>query len=228
MPDTSNDYDPRASPPVTGLAKIWGPRLMPLVYDPFLWLGERRGMATLRRELTGRAGGRVLELGAGTGLNLSYYGTAVSDLVLSEPEPGMARRLSRRAERTPISTRVVGAPAERLPFDDASFDTVVATLVFCTVADPPGALSEARRVLVDGGRLLFLEHVRAASGSALERWQDRLLGPWSALACGCRCNQDTLGLIRDASFAVAEHTQERWRGMPAIVSPLVCGQALAI
>jgi ubiquinone/menaquinone biosynthesis C-methylase UbiE len=142
------------------MTRVWGARCVPLLYDPFLWLGELRGLRALRREVVGRARGRVLELGAGTGLNVKHY-LGVEQLVLSEPEPGMARQLEQRLKRSATAGEVVTAPAEQLPFSDGSFDTVVATMVFCTVSDPRVALSETRRVLAPGGRLLFIEHVRA-------------------------------------------------------------------
>jgi ubiquinone/menaquinone biosynthesis C-methylase UbiE len=211
------------------LTKVWGTRCGPILYDPVLRLAELRGMSELRRGIVARAHGRVLELGAGTGLNLQYYRAGLDELTLTEPEPGMAKRLERRAARAaPPNPRVLRVPAEQLPFADGSFDAVVATLVFCTVADPPAALREARRVLRDGGQLLFIEHVRALAGSRLERWQQRLHRPWRAFAYGCRCDQDTMTLIERAGFAVADRRPERWRAMPAIVQPLICGHAQAI
>ena len=211
------------------MGNFWTARVSPIVYDPFLWLGEVRGMSDLRREVVGRASGRVLELGAGTGLNLPHYRADLDELVLTEPEPGMVKRLERRRARVaPASSRVVNTPADRLPFDDGTFDAMVATLVFCTVADPAAALLEARRVLRDGGKLLFIEHVRAPAGSKLERLQERLRKPWHAFASGCRCDQDTMGLIEHAGFARGEDRPDRWRGMPRIVHPLICGEARAI
>jgi SAM-dependent methyltransferase len=211
------------------LTRFWGTRCGPILYDPFLWLAELRGMSELRCDIVSRAHGRVLELGAGTGLNLRHYRADLDELVLTEPERGMAERLERRTARTAsANTRVLRAPAEQLPFADGSFDAVVATLVFCTVADPPAALLEARRVLRDGGQLLFIEHVRAPAGSRLERWQERLHSPWRAFAAGCRCDQDTMSLIEHAGFVPADRRPGRWRAMPAIVQPLICGQAHAI
>jgi SAM-dependent methyltransferase len=206
------------------VTRTWGARCVPLLYDPFLWLGELRGLRQLRREVVGRARGRVLELGAGTGLNLRHYG-GVERLVLTEPEPGMARHLEQRLRHSATAGEVVTAPAEQLPFADGSFDTVVATMVLCTVSDPQMALRETKRVLAPGGRLLFIEHVRAEPGSRLERWQDRLYGPWRAFAYGCRCNQSTLDLLSGAGLHVAELKASRWRGMPALVHPIVYGEA---
>jgi SAM-dependent methyltransferase len=215
--------------PVGRLGKLWSAHVGPIVYDPFLWLGEIRGMSDLRREVVGRASGGVLELGAGTGLNLRHYRADLDELVLTEPEPGMAKRLERRRARVaPANSRVLSTPAEQLPFAAGTFDAVVATLVFCTVANPAAALLEARRVLRDGGKLLFIEHVRAPEGSKLERLQGRLHKPWRAFASGCRCDQDTMSLIEHAGFVRADDRPDRWRGMPSIVQPLLCGEARAI
>ena len=195
---------------------------MPLnafVYDISLALAERRGMAARRGELLASARGRVLELGAGTGLNLRHYPDGV-DLVVSEPDPAMRARLKKRAEGR---ATVVDAGAERLPFPDDSFDTVVSTLVLCTVADPDAALAEVRRVLAPGGRLLLIEHVRA-DAPRLARRQDRFAGLWHTVAMGCRCNQPTVELLERAGLTL-ELAPSRWRSMPSLVAPLVVGSA---
>ncbi len=117
------------------------------LYDPLLWIGERAGMANRRKELLGQAGGRVLELGAGTGLNLPYYPDEIEELVLTEPAAPMLPKLERRLRKANRDGQVVVATAEELPFDNDSFDTVVSTLVLCTVDDPRRAIDEAARVL---------------------------------------------------------------------------------
>ena len=104
-------------------------RILALVYDPFLWLGEIAGMRRRRSTLLGGARGRVVEVGAGTGLNIAHYPDGIAELVLIEPEPAMRRRLARRLQRHARGARIVDAPAERLPLADASVDTVVSTLV---------------------------------------------------------------------------------------------------
>jgi SAM-dependent methyltransferase len=120
---------------------------------------------------------------------------------------------------------VVTAEAEALPFADASFDTVVSTLVLCTVTDVDASLAEIRRVLRPGGALLLIEHVRA-DGVVLARWQNRLHGSWRAFGYGCHCNRDTCASLADAGFAVDALGRARWRRMPAIVAPLVTGRAV--
>ena len=198
-------------------------RIMALVYDPFVWLGEMAGMRRRRCTLVGAAYGRVVEIGAGTGLNIAHYPADIAELMLIEPEPGMRRRLARRLERHGPVARIIDAPAERLPLADASVDTVVSTLVLCTVDDPESALREIARVLRPDGQLLFIEHVRASS-QFLARCQDKLLRPWRSFAGGCICNRPTVELMRACGFTVAAEDAV-WRGMPAIVHPLVVGRA---
>jgi SAM-dependent methyltransferase len=201
-----------------------GSRLSSLTYDPFLWRAERAGMAELRRRLVAGARGNVLELGAGTGLNVPHYPGGLDQLVLTEPGAHMAERLRRRLERDGRRAEIVRAPAELLPFDGGTFDTVVSIFALCTVTDPEGALAEVRRVLRADGRLLFLEHVRS-DDRRLARWQDRLHGPWASFADGCRCNQRTLEILRAEGFEVTAVDRAEWRRMPRIVRPVVLGSA---
>jgi ubiquinone/menaquinone biosynthesis C-methylase UbiE len=193
------------------------------LYDPFLWLGELAGMRRRRRTLLAEVHGHVVEIGAGTGLNVAHYPDTVDDLVLTEPEPGMRRKLARRLERHGRAARILAAPAERLPLPDASVDTVVATLVLCTVDEPERALREIARVLRPDGQFLFIEHVRANS-RFLAACQDKLLRPWRGFAGGCVCNRPTLELMRGCGFTVTADDGV-WRGMPAIVHPLAVGRA---
>jgi ubiquinone/menaquinone biosynthesis C-methylase UbiE len=198
-------------------------RIFALVYDRFLWVSEIVGMRSRRRALVSSARGRVVEIGAGTGLNVAHYPDGIAELVLTEPDAAMRKRLARRLQRHGRFARIVDAPAERLPLADASVDTVVSTLVLCTVTDPERTLSEIARVLRPDGQLLFIEHVRARS-RFLATCQDLLFEPWRRFACGCCCNRPTLELIRACGFVVA--AEERvWRGMPTIVRPLVVGRA---
>ena len=217
MPPTSTD--PTAPTRPRG---IWS-RLVAAIYDPFLALGERRGMRERRRCLLRGARGTVLEIGAGTGLNLAHYAGGLDELLLSEPLEPMARRLESRLRRSGVGGRVLRAGAEALPVATGSIDTVVSTMVLCTVPDPEAALAEIRRVLRPGGRLLFCEHVRSDSNRRA-RWQERLAGPWEAFADGCRCHQDTLGLI-ERTLRIEHLEREEWRGMPGLVRPLIVGEA---
>ena len=189
------------------------------LYDLFLALGERRAMRALRVATVGRSRGRTLEIGAGTGLNLPHYPATVTDLVLTEPDPAMARRLRRRG-----GADVVLAGAEALPFPDAAFESAVTTMVLCTVPDPEAAVIELRRVIEPGGALLFVEHVRSDEPRTARR-QRRLERAWATFAGGCSCTRDTLSLL-DRHFRVTDVARHRWRGMPGIVQPLIAGRAV--
>jgi SAM-dependent methyltransferase len=206
---------------------VRGSWLFAAIYDPLLWWAERSGMSDRRHRLLAAARGSVLELGAGTGLNLTHYHERLDRLVLLEPERHMAKRLERRIKRLGRPAEIVRATAEALPFDDETFDTVVSTLVLCTVEDPRRALDEIRRVLRPTGSLLFLEHIRS-DDARLARWQDRLHAPWHAFAGGCNCNRTTPELLRDGAFAVSAMDRANWRHMPPIVRPLISGRTTPI
>jgi len=213
------------------------------VYDR---MREDAAAAARRSALLAGARGRVVELGAGTGLNLRHYGPEVDELILTEPSPPMAARLrghlerAARGEALPGTSRppeprtvalarrarVVEAPAGALPLDDGTADAVVATLVLCTVPDVSAALAEARRVLVPGGALLFLEHVRART-PRLARVQDAVQPPWGVVARGCHCNRDTLALLEASPLTVARVERYEEAGDPPIVRPRITGAAVA-
>ena len=200
--------------------QTWWARCFALAYDPFLWLGEHAGMKRHRRELLRHARGRVLEIGAGTGLNVPHYPSALSELILAEPDASMWRRLVRRADGR---ATVITGPADDLPLADASVDTVVSTFVLCTVEKPEAALREIRRVLRPDGQLLLIEHVR--SDVRWRAWLQRMLRkPWAGFARGCRCDQPTPELLRAAGFRTKLRSA-RWHAMPPIVAPVVVGRA---
>ena len=202
---------------------LWA-RTFVRLYDIGFAIAERAGLRELRRQIVGQASGVVVELGAGTGLNLSHYPIAVTRLVLTEPEPHMADKLQAKTASSQIPPYVCQAAAEALPIEDASVDTIVCTLVLCTVSDPDAVLREATRVLKPGGSLLFIEHVRARS-PRLSKWQDRLQGPWGWFACGCQCNRDTLSTMTRSSLTPETVRQDRLRWICPLVRPLIAGVA---
>jgi ubiquinone/menaquinone biosynthesis C-methylase UbiE len=177
-----------------------------------------------RKALLDLVKGRVLEIGGGTGANLPFYGGGIEELVITEPEEPMARRLERKLGDYPLATRVVRARAEELPFEDESFDFVVSTLVLCTVDDPARALREIHRLLKPNGQLLFVEHVRSDQ-PRLACWQDRLHGLQVRVGHGCHCNRPTLESIKVAGFSIAELEHDTLRKAPPIVRPLIVGAA---
>lgn len=200
-------------------------RMFAAVYDRATARAEAAGLGDLRRRLLAVAGGTVLEIGAGTGANLPYYGPAVTSLILTEPERPMLRRLERRAAALAPEARIVRAAAGDLPAEDGSIDTAVSTLVLCGVADQARALRELRRVLRPGGRLLFLEHVRS-DDPRLARRQDRLRRLNHLFTC-CDCNRRTLDAIRDAGFEVVSLTSPALPSLPSLVRPMIVGAATA-
>ncbi|HUF29161.1 MAG TPA: class I SAM-dependent methyltransferase [Gemmatimonadaceae bacterium] len=201
------------------------PRLMAALYDSVLGVAERRGLARWRAEVLAPLHGRVLEIGAGTGLNLPYYPRTVTELVLAEPDRHMRARLARQAAVAPVPVTISDAPASPLPFADASFDGVVMTLVLCTIADVPGALGEARRILRRGGTLAFLEHVGAEEGSRRLRWQRRMEPLWRPLAGNCHLTRRTVDEIRAAQFTVRLVRSDDLPGLLRLGSPVVRGIA---
>ena len=169
------------------------------LYDLVGASAERRWMGARRRRLLAGARGAVLEIGGGTGANLAHY-RDVDRVTIAEPDPFMRSRIGPKLEDARVPVEVSAAGAEALPFPDDSFDTVVSTLVLCTVPDQAAALEEVRRILRPGGRLLFIEHVRAAGSMA--RWQDRLEPLWRRLFGGCHPNRDTVAAIEEAGFEI--------------------------
>ncbi len=178
-----------------------GHRWFAAIYDLMMRAGERR-VGPLRRRLLGQLTGDVLEIGAGTGANFSHYGPDARVIAL-EPDPHMLRRAQARlAVLGRPNIDVQRAPAETLPFPDASFDAVVSTLVLCTVNDLAPSLAEIRRVLRPEGRFVFIEHVRA--DGAMGRVHDVIRPVWSWCSAGCQVNRRTEPAIAAAGFEFVE------------------------
>jgi ubiquinone/menaquinone biosynthesis C-methylase UbiE len=203
----------------------WG-RMFSAFYDRAFEATEEAGLREMRADLLKQARGRVLELGAGTGLNMELYPReGIECLTLTEPDPHMFKQLRTRAEKDCPGADLVQTGAENLPFDDNSYDTVVVTLVLCTVPNQAATLKEISRVLKPEGQLLFLEHVRATNDPGLAKWQDRLETPWRFLGDGCHCNRDTVAGLKAAGFEIGELECDELPKAPPIVRPLVLGSA---
>jgi ubiquinone/menaquinone biosynthesis C-methylase UbiE len=147
------------------------------------------------------ARGLVLEVGVGSGLNLPLYGSAVTRVVGLDPSPELLRLASKRAADVVIPVLLLRASAEDLPVADAIFNTIVMTWTLCSIPNPMAALTEMRRVLRPGGRLIFVEHglspeIRTA------RWQRRLTPYWKRISGGCHLDRKTDDLIRGAGFQI--------------------------
>jgi ubiquinone/menaquinone biosynthesis C-methylase UbiE len=201
----------------------WG-RVFSALYDRALKGTEEAGMREKRREVLAQARGRTIDVGAGTGANLGLFPEGLERVAMAEPDPHMRKRLRAKIAESGADVELIEAGAERLPFEDDSFDTAVFTLVLCTVPDPAAALAEAARVLKPGGQMLFVEHVRSGDpGTA--RWQDRLERPWKLFADGCRCNRDTVAGIEASPFTIERVERGELPKSPPIVRPLVWGRA---
>ena len=197
-------------------------RYYAFAYDMLSKPAEHAGLAARRHELLSLATGATLELGAATGLNLRHYPQAVSQLVLTEPNPHMLRQMRRRVAKVRPGTAVLRANAELLPFPDASFDTVVVIFTLCNVPDQRRAIEETTRVLVPGGRLLFLEHVRSAD-SAIAAKQDRIPLPYRML--GCHPNRNTLGRLELSELELESVERGYVPKAPDIERPMIVGVA---
>jgi ubiquinone/menaquinone biosynthesis C-methylase UbiE len=188
---------------------------------------ERRGGAERRRQLLRGLSGRVVEVGAGSGVSFAYYPTAVSELIAIEPEPALRERALDATRAASVPVRVLDGVAERLPLPDASMDAAVFAGVLCSVADPQRALAEVRRVLRPGGELRFYEHVVARSPRlrGLQRLLDATF--WPRLFGGCQTTRDTERTLAACGFTIEE--RERFSFRPTLlatpVAPRILGRA---
>ncbi|MBI3383345.1 MAG: class I SAM-dependent methyltransferase [Aquabacterium sp.] len=175
-----------------------------------------RPVARQREKVVPLAQGQVLEVGIGTGLNIPFYDkTRVTRVTGVDPALRMHSLAQKRIAQAGLDVDLIGLSAERLPVDDASFDTVVCTYTLCTIPDPAAALAEMRRVLKPGGKLLFSEHGRAPDAN-VSKWQTRLQPYWRKLAGGCMLDRDVPLLLRDAGFQ--SEVQSRYLPGPRFVS----------
>lgn len=176
-------------------------RLLPWLLDVACGIGP---FSRQRRKVVPLASGRVLEIGIGTGLNLAYYDRSrVAELIGLDPGVEMHRLARKRAAAAGIEVQLVALSAERIPFEDGAFDTVLVTYSLCTIPDPAAALREMRRVLKPSGQLIFCEHGLARDAS-VRAWQRRLTPPWSKMAGGCHLDRDIPALLLQAGFRLLD------------------------
>jgi ubiquinone/menaquinone biosynthesis C-methylase UbiE len=175
---------------------FYATRILPRLLDLAM---RQEALAPHRRRAVAEAAGRVLEIGAGSGLNLPLYGDGTDQVCAVEPSPALVRMARRRAAAASLPVLLVRAMGEDLPFRDGTFRTVLSTWTLCTIPDPLRALREMRRVLTPGGRLVFVEHGLAPE-PGVARWQRRLTPLWRHLAGGCRLDRKIDDLVRAAGF----------------------------
>ena len=180
-------------------------------YDRGMWLLENYGLKRLRRMLLQEVWGEVLEIGVGTGANLPFYNGQVGRITAVDINPA---RLSGTLTRVQMvngrhSITIGAADAQQLPFADNQFDTVVSTLVFCSIPEPMTALAEIKRVLRPDGRFLLLEHVRGLNPVA-QRLTDWLHPAWFALQHSCHLNRETAVTVQAAGFHIEETSSHGW------------------
>lgn len=205
-------------------------RRRPLFARFYAWLSPRmedEGMGELRDELLAGARGRVVEVGAGNGMNLGHYPPTVTEVVAVEPEPYL-RGLAQRAARTAsVPVRVMPGTADCLPLQTAGVDVGVVSLVLCSVPDQRDAVAELHRVIRPGGELRFLEHIVADSAwlRRVQRTVDATV--WPLIAGGCHTARDALGVIEDVGFEVTSVRRLRFPDsrVPVPAAPHVIGAA---
>lgn len=184
------------------------------MYDPLMAPLEKNKFQTIRKRLISKTEGRVLEIGSGTGVNFPYY-DQVSSVTAIEPNADMLRKSLPKAQKQHVSINAHLGEAENLPYLENAFDTVVGTLVFCTIPDPEKALNEIHRVLKPEGRLLLFEHVRL-NHAILGKLQDQLTPVWRQLCDGCRLNRNTLQVVKEAEFHV-DNVESIYKGLFLII-----------
>ncbi|MFN8060299.1 MAG: methyltransferase domain-containing protein [Vicinamibacterales bacterium] len=192
---------------------------------PWLMAAAARPLARARRAVVPQAVGEVVEIGCGRGDSLPHYRWAnVTRVTAIDPNPGMVAAARRAAVRSGHPIDVIVGDAARMPIAAASVDTVVSTLTLCSIPDVDAALGEVRRVLRDGGRLLFFEHGEAPD-ARVRAWQRRIEPVHRVLFCGCRVTRPVSALIERAGFRLDEITAEYWPGAPRYVGYCSWGTA---
>ena len=187
---------------MTDLSRLQHPRFARM-YEQISAESERRGTAEHRDRVLAGLTGRVIEIGAGNGLNFGHYPDTVAEVVAVEPDDTLRAMAEAAADRASVRVRVVVGHATALPAGDASFDAAVASLVLCSVSNVDSALAEIRRVLKPSGELRFFEHVRS-DHLALGLLQDAITPLWSRVGGGCHPNRSTAVAIEAAGFGIEQ------------------------
>ena len=200
--------------------KLYSERIFPHVLDRVMQIAS---LTELRQQLISPISGHVVEIGFGTGLNLPFYGASVLSLTTVDPNAGVAKLAERRMQNINFLIQQKLISAERLPFPDASVDTVVSTWTLCSIPDVASALQEIKRILKPDGVFHFVEHGLSAKPK-VARWQHRLTPIQKIVADGCHLNRDMVALINQAGFSWLECQQHDVAGVPSIGNPMTLGR----
>lgn len=182
----------------------------PKWYDFFMKPLEKNRFRRIRQGLIQKAYGNVLEIGSGTGVNFRFY-EDVEQVTATEPSKFMIQKSEERIKQSAVPIRLVQASAEDLPFDENTFDTVVATLVFCTIPNVEKAMAEIKRVCKPDGKILLFEHVRMEN-PFLSALQDILTPVWKKICDGCYLNRETISVIKSKDVSII-HINEYYNGL---------------
>jgi ubiquinone/menaquinone biosynthesis C-methylase UbiE len=202
-------------------------RFFAFIYDPLIAKTETACLKGWRKELLQQAYGVVLEVGAGTGANLAYYPDKVDELIISEPDGFMRKKLIEKLRNIENkNTNIKEFCMEDIDLADESVDCVVSTLVCCSVNDPQKSLQQAYRVLRPGGKFLFMEHIAAENNPKRLKWQNRINPIWKRISGNCHTNRETEKTILQAGFKIKQIEKASMRKAPAFVRPTIRGMAI--
>lgn len=196
--------------------------LFPYLLDAMM---RQPAFSAARTELLADVSGNVLEIGFGTGLNLSHYPATVTELTTVDVNPGVHRLAEKRLQASGLNVQHMVLNGERLPMADYSFDAVVSTWTLCSIGNVAQALQEVRRVLKPGGHFYFVEHGLSPDPKTA-RWQHRLTPVQKCIADGCHLNRDILALVKNAGFRLEHSHHFLADGLPSVGSYMTMGRAL--
>lgn len=202
-------------------------RFFAFIYDPLIAKTEEACLKDWRKVLLKNANGIVLEVGAGTGANLAHYTDSVDELIISEPDEFMRKRLVEKLKGFDINnTSIKDFGMEDIDLADNSVDCVVSTLVCCSVNSPHKSLQQAYRVLKPGGKFLFMEHVAAENNPKRLKWQNFMNPIWKRISGNCHTNRETEKYMLETGFEILQIEKASMRKAPAFVRPTIRGIAI--
>ncbi|MFK7913324.1 MAG: class I SAM-dependent methyltransferase [Pseudomonadales bacterium] len=202
------------------MAGFYENKILPRLLDAACGMPQ---MTRLRERYVSQAVGKVLEIGIGSGLNLPHYTAQVTSITGIDPAAALTAKAAERAAAIAAPVEVLGVSGEQMPCENQSFDTVVCTWTLCSIPEPEKAVSEMRRVLRPGGKLLFVEHGRSDE-AGVARWQRRIEPLWKKLAGGCHLTRRPEELLSAGGFTIGQ-THTGYEPGPKIAAFMIHGEA---